>query len=723
MPAGIQLKGERAAILLAGGVIVLAGIAAYATSFAGVMVYDDIPSIVQNASIRHLWPGGDVPASPVLGALTTSGRPVLQASFALNYAISGTGVWSYHALNLLIHLLAGLALFGIVRRSLREGGALPRVGFACAVALLWTVHPLQTEAVTYVVQRAESLMGLFYLLTLYGFIRFAGATGAARTAWGAATVAACLLGMGTKEVMATAPVMVFLYDRTFLAGTFAEAWRRRRGFYAALAATWVPLGLLVASTGGNRGGSVGFGVAVTWWAYGLTQFQAVARYLGLSLWPHPLVFEYGMFWVRGAGEVLPYAVPVLVLLGATVWLLFRPPGASAARWDAGRRLGFLGAWFFGILAPSSLMPGTTQMIVEHRMYLSLAAAMALLVLGIHRLLPSARRALPVCLALALAFGAATVRRNQTYGSTAALWGDTIAKRPDNVVAYFNLGDEWIKEGKVRAGLALFERAVQLRPDLAVTHFNRAGELYQTGQPAAAGAEYAAALRLNPDYAEAHDGWGIALAALGRPDEAIAQYREALRLRPDFAQAHDNLGNALLQAGRLPDAAGEYGEAVRIDPGSALAQTNLGNALLQLGRVPEAVAHLQAAVRRDPGLVEAHAKLGDGWMESNRPEDAIAEYEEALRLNPAYVQAQNNLGIALAATGRPGDAVAHYEEALRLDPDLADAHFNLANSLFRLGRPDEAAAHYEAVLRLRPDDAVARARLDLARRAAATGRRP
>jgi hypothetical protein len=173
---------------------------------------------------------------------------------------------------------------------------------ALAVALLWTLHPLQTEAVTYVIQRVESLMGLCYLLTLYCLIRSVDSPRPAL--WQGCMVTACLLGMATKEVMATAPLLGLLYDRTFLAGSFREAWQRRRWWYVGLAATWLPLACLVAGTGGNRGGTSGFNVGVAPWAYWLTQFQAVAHYLKLSVWPHPLVFEYGTFWVRPV-EALP----------------------------------------------------------------------------------------------------------------------------------------------------------------------------------------------------------------------------------------------------------------------------------------------------------------------------------------------------------------------------------------------------------------------------------
>lgn len=351
------------ATVLAGSLIVVAALAAYQNSFSGPFVYDDRPAILDNDSIRRLWPVGGALSPPE--DTTASGRPLLNLSLALSHALSGREVWGYHALNLLIHVLAGLTLSGVVRRTLRQPVVRERWGAAAlpvalAAATLWTVHPLQTESVTYIIQRAESLMGLFYLLTLYGVIR--GADSRRPGAWYVLAVAACLAGMASKEVMVTAPAMVLWYDRTFVAGTFRAAWRQRRPLYLALAGTWLQLAWLMASTGGNRGGTIGSGVGIPWLAYGLMQYQAFARCLQLSVWPHPLVFEYGTLWVNRATEIVPYAPVVVAGVAGTA--------VTLRRWPA---VGFLGAWFLGILAPTSLMPGTTQMIVEHRMYLSLAA--------------------------------------------------------------------------------------------------------------------------------------------------------------------------------------------------------------------------------------------------------------------------------------------------------------------------------------------------------------
>jgi len=181
-----------------------------------------------------------------------TGRQLINLSLAVNYAVGGTRVWGYHALNLAVHILAGLTLFGIVRRTLLQPRLRGRFGaaangLALTTAVLWTVHPLQTESVTYIIQRCESMMGLFYLLTLYCFIR--GAASQRPRLWYGLCVTACALGMACKEVMVSAPLMVLLYDRTFVSGSFRVAWRRHGRLLGALAGTWVLLGYLVASGG------------------------------------------------------------------------------------------------------------------------------------------------------------------------------------------------------------------------------------------------------------------------------------------------------------------------------------------------------------------------------------------------------------------------------------------------------------------------------------------
>ena len=714
---------------LAGGAVLAAGtLAIYGGTFAVPLLFDDITSIVENRSIHRLWPPGPVLLPPAGSGV--GGRPLINLSYAVNFAFGGTGVFGYHLFNLVVHVLAAWTLFALVRRTLRLPILAGRFGpaatpLALAVSALWAWHPVQTESVTYISQRAESLMGLFYLLTLYGFIRNADESeGESRKAEGGKakvagkpkfslsafrfpllSVFACLLGVLTKEVIATAPLMVFLYDRTFLSGNFREAWRRHWPVYLALAATWIPLAVLMSGLS-HRG--VGFGGGIAWWSYGLAECRVVMHYLLLAIWPYPLVFDYGPFAPAPLATTLPWAVALGVLLAGTIWLLFRSGRRKEAGEGGGHALGFAGAWFFLILAPSSsIVPVVFQPMAESRLYLSLAGVVAVLVAGIYTWL--GRRSLVVFALLAVGLGLASALRNRDYRSEEAIWSDTLTREPANPRAHIGLGIALLKLPS-RTGEAIdqFEEALRLKPDYTEAHYNLANALATVpGRRDEAIAEYEAALRLKPDYIKARENLSnVLLDAPGRLHDAVAQLEEALRLNPDSADAHNNLGNALARTpGRLDEAIAQFQEASRLDPDDARMHYNLGNAFLASpGRTADAVAQYQAALRLKPDFAEAHNNLGDAWLGlPGHRDDAVAEFQAAVRLSPDDAQAHNNLGTFwLGTPGRLADAVAQFEAAVRLKPDLAEAQFNLAIALLNThGETGEARARLETFLRLRP----------------------
>ncbi len=546
-------------------------------------------------------------ASGRISGQPVGGRPLVNLSLAFNYALGGTAPFGYHAFNLLVHFLAGLALFGVVRRTLVSPVLRPRfgaasLGLALTAAALWLLHPLQTESVTYLCQRAESLMALCYLSTLYDFIR--AVESATPLRWLTAAVLTCWLGMAAKEVMVSAPLIVLLYDRTFVAGAFASAsaLRRRGRFYAALAATWLLLGVLVA---GNlhRGGTAGFATGVTPWSYALTQVFAIPHYLRLALWPHPLVFDYGFESVPSTGALLLSGLVLATLLVFTGLALVRRPA-----------LGFAGACFLAILAPASgIVPVATQTMAEHRMYLPLAALTTLAALGLHAI--AGRRAFAVGATLALALGFGTARRNTDYRTELALWTDTVAKRPENSCAHNNRGILLFKAGRADEAITSFETALRLRPAYPEAHVNRGAALLHLGHAPEAADEFAAALRLKPDYPEAHNNLGLALKQIGRPAEAIRQFRETLRTHPEHADAHHNLAIALLEAGETTNAITHFAVTLRVRPDFADAHSNLGVALMRAGRFAEALAHYETALRLNPNhagardnLTELHTRL-------------------------------------------------------------------------------------------------------------------
>lgn len=611
---------------LGAAILVLAIAAAYANSLRAPFVFDDAPAILENPSIQHGLNPAEVLAPQRHGGLPVGGRPIANLSFAVNWTLHEDRPTGYHVMNLFIHAAAALALYGLVRRTLSSALLAPRFGaqagsLALLAALIWAVHPLQTAAITYVSQRVEALAGMFQLLTLYAFAR--AATASPPRPWLVASAAACALGAATKEVMAVAPLLVLLYDRTFFAGTFRAALARRPFYYASLAGTWVLLAVLVASTGG-RGGTAGFGSAVTPWTYLLTQCGAIVQYLRLSVWPAPLVFDYGTATVGGLGDVWWQAAGLVGLAAATAWALVRRPV-----W------GFVGAWFFLLLAPSSsLVPVVTQTMAEHRMYLALAAVMVPAVMALQAWF--GRGAWVAGGAVALAFASATVARNQVYRTVESLWTDTVAKAPANARAHHNLAIELARQGRLQEAVA----------------------------------EYEETLRLSPDDPEAHNNLGNHLAAIGRPREALREFHAALRLKPGLFQAHNNIGNLLLGAGRPVEALASYQEALRLEPNYAEANYNAGNALVDLGRQAEAVPYYERALRTRPKDVATLTNLATVLLELRRQPEAIARYEQALKVEPSHEIARRNVVIVLQSLGRRDEALRHCEEFLRWHPQDA-----------------------------------------------------
>lgn len=337
--------------LLALGLLAGAVLAAYHNSLHGPFILDDKLSIVDNTDLRHLTT--TLRENPLAGA-TLVGRPILRLSLWVNYTLGGKEVRGFHVLNLVLHALTAFVLWGLLRRILESPHLKDRYGkpapwLALAISLIWAVHPLQTESVTYVVQRAEILGGLFYLLTLYAVARTAQADSVRWRFWYGASIVLCLTGLASKETVATAPLVALAMDRVFFAQSWRRLWKERGGFYAALAGSWAWLGLLT-WVSHNRNGSAGFGLGMPWWTYALTQPYYLCRYLGLSVWPHALVLDYGAYLAHSVGEVAPYAAIILLLLALTILALWRTPA-----------LGFCGLWFFLILAPtSSVVPLVTQ---------------------------------------------------------------------------------------------------------------------------------------------------------------------------------------------------------------------------------------------------------------------------------------------------------------------------------------------------------------------------
>jgi Flp pilus assembly protein TadD len=577
--------------------VIAAALVAYHNTFSCPFIFDDLPRIVRNPLIHQLWPPWVVMAG------TT--RPLVQYSLAWNHAISGVEPWSYHALNLVIHALAGLTLLGVIRRTLASPRFPERYrahapSLALAAALIWVVHPVQTQAVTYVIQRAESLAGWFYLLTLYAVIRGADAPHPRR--WHATAIVACALGMASKPVMVTAPLAVLAYDRMFLSASFRELGRGRGGLHAGLFATLGLVPLVLANGVQDWRTSSGPNVAgMEPLSYALTQAGVLLHYLRLCLWPHPLCLDYAWPIATDLRGALGPVLAVSALLGLTAW----------ASWRRGAA-GFLGIGFFLLLAPTSSFVPIADPAFEHRLYLPLAAPVVLAVLGAWEALRAVARRFQWSWGQALAFtsGAVvlavvalttlTVRRNHDYRSAIAIWSDTVRKRPENPRARVNLGLGLLAENRIEEGLSQLEEAVRIDPAHETAQLSLGFWLSMRGETAAGLAHLREAVRLAPDNGEARFALGAVLVGTGALDEAYPHLVEARRLEPERSATRYNLGHVLEQRGRLTEAIAEYSEAVRLKPDDAGARASLGLALARSGRIAEGRHQLERALALRPG---------------------------------------------------------------------------------------------------------------------------
>ena len=602
-------------------VLCLAVAACYANSLRGPFLLDD--------------PRPGVP-------LDYGRRALVSASFDLNRALTGEETWSFHVFNALVHLVCGLLLLGILRRTMAR--AVPdldvgtRDGLAFVTTLLWLCHPLQTATVTYLSQRAEAMGACFYLAVVYAFLR---STSAARPwTWQTLALVALALGFATKETIATAPLVLWLFDALFLAGGMRNALRIRRGFYAL--AALVTLGLAVRLIVPLlRVDSAGFELQQFGaLEYARTQPGVLLHYLRLALWPHPLCFDYGWPIAREVRDYLPQTLAVATLLLASTLFYLR-----------GSWIGFAGAFFFLFLAPTSSFVPILDPAFEHRVYLPLVVPLLLVVAGGRWALarfssPLARRLAPaLACAAALALAALTIRRNQDYRSAVRMMQLTVECAPHHARARINLGEALMNEGRTEEAAAALSEALRIDP--------RDGFAY---------------LNLGKAY--------VALEQVGRAVPLLQRAVEFVE-DPRFREA---LGHALFLQGDHAASAPQFEKALEQDPTNPFLHCRLAHALAQLERREEALAHFREALRLEPELQEAHLRLATLLLELGQPGEALQHSLRALEIAPNTAGELTALGRTFRANGRLDDAALAYREAVRLDP----------------GEPEPYAAYAETV---------------------------
>jgi len=544
----------------------------YSSNLAGPFVFDDGRNIQNNPAIRLTqlsWSG-------LMDAATKSplpNRPLAYISFAFNYYFHSYRTVGYQLTNILIHMLAGLFLYLFIKITLGLPALQSRFGNSrwlpfCAV-LIWLVHPLHTQSVTYIVQRMNSMASMFYILSMLCYARARLAQGPT-VKWLLAT--ACLmsgaLALATKETAATLPCFLLIYEWFFFQDLSREWLKRHLPFLVGIFILLIVVSLIymgghplakILSAYESRNFTLAQRV--------LTEFRVVILYLTLLIFPHPnhLNLDYDFPLSHSLLDPVTTLLALLAITGLLAWSVW------LAKKD--RLLSFCLLWFFGNLVIESSVIGL-EIVFEHRTYLpSMMIILLAAILANRYLRANFLKAVMIC-AITLVFAAWTYERNTTWSNAVSLWSDVVKKSPQKVRPHNNLGNALKHQGKIEE---------------AIVHFNKA-------------------LQINPGYSKAHNNLGTALASQGKTDEAIKHFGIALYINPNYAAAHSNIGVALAGRNEIEKAIVHFRAALRLKPNKANVHSNLGAALVRQGKLQEALEHLHIALRLKPDDVQTYNNL-------------------------------------------------------------------------------------------------------------------
>ena len=655
-----------------------------------------------------------------LGGGALVARPVSNFSFALNYFIGENRVQGYHLVNIFIHVCAGIFLFLLLRATLTLAPNRDRYPRAMAIALMaaliWAVHPLGTQSVTYIVQRMNSMAAMFFVLALLLYVKGRQRQLAAERrqsalpawAWFLASAVAGLLAVGSKEIAATLPFFIFLYEWYFFQD-LRWTWLRGKLLWLAGVLTAI-LGLAFAYTNGmlldkilNSCSNRDFTILERV----LTQFRVIIHYLTLLIYPNPdrLALDYDF---PVSTSLLSPLTTLYSLLGLLALLVL---AVLLARRE--RLLSFCMLWFFGnLLIESSVI--CLEIIFEHRTYLPsmflilLVVALAYRISNNHRLV-----ALPLALLIAL-LACWTWERNKVWQTSETLWTDSVRKHHGKARPYVNLGNALMEIGKLAEAEKAFKRSLVIDPEAQIAHSNLAGLLFRQGREEEAGVHYQEAVRLKPDFVAARVGFGTYLRKRGEYQAAVEQFRAALSVTPGNTTVNKNLGNALLRAGNPKEALQYLQKAADGAPRDKEILIDIGESLTLLGRLDEAVESYRSVLDQNWNEGQAHYHLGLLLKQKKLEKEALLHYREADRLLRYPAELKYDYANLLFRTGHLSEADQAYRDFLAIGPTVSMAMNNRGLVLISQGHLLQAAGQFEMALRVTPENQMAANNLRLVR---------
>lgn len=648
--------------------------------------FDDVPSILKKPWIRGL---DKIP----MFIFQYNSRPFVLLSFNINYAISQFEVWSYHVVNILIHMGVSMLVYQLGYFMLSLMTDKKRVGgypFRCmplSAALIFALHPLNTQSVTYISSRSSTLATFFYLGAMVlcfkgylGYQKFPDRELSRVKALGIALlgVLSLILGGCSKLIVATFPIMAALFHYFFITSLAPRVWWSQVLKLGSLLGGVLLVGLFIHFVVLEKGFMGTSSSQMHWSAYLLTQTYVIPfEYFWKMLFPLNLNIDIG-YPLLSDWTILPNysGIVVLCLLAFMVF------------WIKDRVIKFGLAWSLITLAPTSSVIPLLDMAVEHRTYLSLvgfalAGATSLCYLGlvirskVPRIIASQSSAMGLfqsgMILILFFYAAGTVDRNAVWKNDITLWRDAKKKSPHLVRPYNNLGEAFDQLKRYDEAIEEFERSLKLDPGYSFALSNLGNIYGKLGRYEKSITYFEKALASKSDYPPAHYNLARALFILGKKEKAKEHYKLAVKYNEYFVEAIFNLAHTESELKDYEESNEHYRQFLEMQPNNEKAWFGLAMNQFKLGQLDEAVQSFQLAIRLNPKYLAPRLNLAALFMQSDRLDEAILAYEKILTEVAGIAGIHKNLGIIYSRQKKDtGKAVYHFKESLRLEPNQSQA---------------------------------------------------
>lgn len=669
-------------------------------------------------------------------------RFLFYLTLALNYHCYHLNVYSYHLVNLGFHIVSAILVWWFVLLTLSTPSMKKEAisEHAHLIALLagsvFVSHPVQTEGVTYIMQRAASMATMFYLASLCFYIKSRTlqeshpTSGFGRVYYIGALITT-IMAMFTKEITITLPLLLLLYEFSFFRTKHYFYWKPLVPFLLTLFIIPVTMYFTHNESINSqevRGAMQGEATDITSMQYLLTQFRVIVTYIRLLFLPLNQNVDYD-YPISYSLFELPTLFSFLFLTG----ILY----LAKRLFLKYRLISFSIFWFFLTLLPESSIFPIKDVIFEHRLYLPIVGYSIFLVSGLYYLLEkSAIRMMVIILVLLITCNSVlTYQRNKIWKDEVTFWDDAILKSPHKVRpysgrglfyldqgnfvlamsdfnkaleinpnfrdAYINRGTIYYKQNKIPQAIADYNKAIQLNPGLVEGYINRGSAYDKLGDLAQAVSDYTKAIELNPEKSEAYNSRGLVYYKLNKLSESISDFNKAIELSPDQEKAYMDRGSSYAKQENYSQAVSDYSKAIEINPHYAEAYNNLGYAYDKQGDITQALFNFNKAIEINPKYEKAFINRGKIYANQSNFTQALSDFNEAIDIDPALEEAYSNRGLIDVKLNNFAQAILDYNKVIELNPKNVDAYINRGSSYAVQSHFTQAMSDFNKAIELDP----------------------